>query len=172
MLNKILVAVDESASSDWAFDAALAMAKPLGAELLLVHVLEVFASDSPKRPAALVGNVSGDDVDSSSQKKSEQAWKQFEDRYGTLLKQKRADAEAADVVVTHLQVPGEPGPKIREIAKNHNIDLIVVGNRDRTNKNSISNYLVRHAPCSVTVVHPKATYNPIAQREFAGVAAG
>ncbi len=48
MLSKILVPIDESASSEWAFDMALAMAKPLNAELLLVHILEAFAYDSPE----------------------------------------------------------------------------------------------------------------------------
>lgn len=155
MLNKILVAIDESASSDWAFDAALAMAKALKAELLLVHVLEAFAYDSPKQPLGLVGN-SSKAVDSSAEEEYGQEWQQFEDHYGALLNQKRAEAETAGVTTTHLQVPGEPGQKIREIARKQNVDLIVLGNRDRTNKNSISNYLVRHAPCSVTVVHPKA----------------
>ena len=158
MLNKILVAIDESASSDWAFDAALAMAKPLKAELLLVHVLEAFAYDSPKQPFVLVGNLSKT-VESPAQEEYGQEWQQFEDHYGALLNQKRAEAEAAGVTATHLQASGEPGQKIREIARKQNVDLIVVGNRDRTNQNSISNYLVRHAPCSVTVVHPKANYS-------------
>ncbi|MGB3767248.1 MAG: universal stress protein [Phormidesmis sp.] len=155
MLNKILVPIDESASSDWAFDTALAMAKSLKAELVLVHVLEIFAYDSPKQPFVLVETFSKP-VDSAAQKDYEHKWQQFEDRYGALLNQKRAEAEAAGVKATHLQVQGEPGQKIREAAKSHNVDLIVVGNRDRTNHSSISNYLVRHAPCSVTVVHPKA----------------
>lgn len=166
MLSKILVPIDESASSDWAFDMALAMAKPLQAELLLVHVLEAFAYDSPKQPFVLVENFSKD-VESSAQKEYEQEWQQFEDRYGTLLKQKRAEAEAAGVKATHLQVQGDPGQKIREVAKTHNVDLIVAGNRDRTNHSSVSNYLVRHAPCSVTVVHPKAHYPSITRTDIA-----
>ncbi len=158
MLSKILVPIDESASSDWAFDMALALAKPLNAELLLVHVLETFAYNSPKQPSVLVENFSKA-VESSAQQEYEQEWQQFENHYGTVLKQKRSEAEAAGVKATHLQVQGDPGQKIREVAKTHNIDLIVAGNRDRTNHSSVSNYLVRHAPCSVTVVHPKAHYS-------------
>jgi len=155
MLNKILVAIDESASSDWAFDTALDMAKALKAELLLVHVLDAFSSDSPRHPQILVGSFVRD-LESSAQKEYNDEWQQFEDRYGTLLKQKREEAEAAGVVTTHLQVQGTPERKICEVAKANSIDLIVAGSRDRTNSSSITNYLTRHAPCSVTVVHPKA----------------
>lgn len=155
MLSKILVTIDESASSEWAFDTALDMAKALNAELLLVHVLNAFSFDSPRHPQLLVGSYARI-IESSAQKEYEQAWQQFEDRYGNLLKQRRAEAEAAGVVATHLQVQGTPERKICEVAKTHNIDLIVTGCRDRTNQSSISSYLTRHAPCSVTVVHPKA----------------
>lgn len=156
MLNKILVAIDESASSEWAFDTAVAMARSLNARLLLVHVLDSWSSDSPKHPCALVDSFLVDEA-SSAQKEYEQRWEQFIDRYDTLLKQKQADAEAAGVTTTYLQTHGIPEQKICEIAKKNDIDLIVVGNRDRTNRSSsVSNYLTHHAPCSVTVVHPKA----------------
>lgn len=156
MLNKILVAIDESGSSEWAFDTALAMAKSLQAELLLAHVLDASAHDSPKRSMFLVGSIS-QDADSPEEEGYDQEWQQFTDRYDTLLKQKRAEAEAAGVSATHVQAYGTPDRKLCELARTNNIDLIVVGNRDRTNKNSISSYLVHHAPCSVTVVHPKAS---------------
>ncbi|MGC1308395.1 MAG: universal stress protein [Phormidesmis sp.] len=171
MLSKILVAIDESGSSEWAFDTALTMAKSLKARLLLVHVLDAFSANGPKHPCVMVENFSMD-VESSAQKKFEQQWQQFENRYDTLLKQKQAAAEAAGVTATYLQPKGLPGQKICEIAKTNNIDLIVVGNRDRTNRKeladgSVSNYLVHHAPCSVTVVHPKAEQAAISQTDFA-----
>lgn len=156
MLNKILVAIDQSASSEWTFDTALEMAKSINAELLLVHVLDSASPDSPKPPCVLVGSLSVDG-ESSAQKKYEQQLEQFEDRYDAFLKQKQANAEAAGVTTTYLQTKGLlPAQKICEIAKTSDTDLIVVGNRDRTNPSSISNYLTHHAPCSVTVVHPKA----------------
>lgn len=154
MLNKVLIAIDESTASDWAFDTALAMAKPLGAELLLAHILDVSAFDSPKPPIALVDGFS-QAADSPAQQKYEQQWQQFEERYNTLLEQKRAEAEAEGVSATHVQARGTAARQICELARINNVDLIVVGNRDRTNKSSISSYLVHHAPCSVTVVHPK-----------------
>ena len=160
MLSKILVAIDESASSQWAFDTALPMAKALEAQLLLVHIVDAFSPNSPKHPCVSTESFSMD-VESPAQKAYEQRWQAFMNRYDTLLEQKQAEAKAAGVATTYLQTQGIPGQKICEIAKANNIDLIVVGNHDRTNqeeldRGSVSNYLVHHAPCSVTVVHPKA----------------
>lgn len=160
MLNKILVALDESASSQWAFDTALSMAKALEAELLLVHIVDAFSSNSPKHPCVSAESFSMG-VENSAQKEYEQQWQTFINRYDTLLEQKRAEAEAVGVTTTYVQTQGTPGQKICEIAKTNNIDLIVVGNRDRTNQKelehgSVSNYLSHHASCSVTIVHPKA----------------
>ncbi len=155
MIKKILVAIDESASSDWALDTALAMAKPLGADLLLVHVLDAFAYDSPQQPLASTDSFL-QVINSTVQQEYAQRWQQFEDRYSDLLETKQAEAEAAGVVATCLKVQGSPERKLCEAAKTNDVDLIVVGNRDRTNPSNISNYLVHHAPCSVTVVHPKA----------------
>ena len=170
MINKVLVAIDESASSDWAFDTALAMAKALNAELLLVHVLDASAYDSPKQPLVFVDSFSMG-VGNSAQEEYEQRWQQFEDRYGSLLEQKCQEAEAAGVVAAQLKVQGTPSRKLCEIARTNNVDLIVVGNRDRSNHNSISNYLVHHAPCSVTVVHPSAYRPSVSIQERLEVAA-
>lgn len=154
-LNTILVAIDESASSEWAFNTALSMAKALKAELLLVHVLDEASPESPKYPQVLVESFATD-LDSSAQKAYEQKWQKFEERYKRLLDQRQAEARAVGVGASAQQVKGQPKQKICEVARKNNADLIVTGNRDRTNQNSISHYLVRHAPCSVTVVHPKA----------------
>ena len=164
MISKILVAIDESASSEWAFDTALTMAKSLKAELLLVHVLDSFSPDSPQPPCVSVDSFLMD-RESPAQSKYEQRWQQVENRYDRLLRSRRASAEAVDVVATSLQERGTPGQKICEVAKKNGVDLIVVGNRDRTNQNSISSYLVHHAPCSVTVVHPKAHYEAYSQTD-------
>ena len=170
MLSKVLVAIDRSASSEWAFDTALAMAKSLEAKLLLVHVLDSFSTDSPKPPCVLVDSLLKDE-ENSALSTYERQLEQFEDRYDTLLEQKQANAEAAGVATTHLQVKGLPAQKICEIAKTNNVDLIVVGSRDRTNPDSISSYLAHHAPCSVTVVHPKAHDETFSQTDLSRAAA-
>ena len=170
MISKILVAIDESASSEWAFDTALTMAGSLKADLLLVHILDSFSPDSPQPPCVSVDSFLMD-RQNLAQSKYEQRWQQVENRYDRLLQSRQADAEAAGVVATHLQERGMPAQKICEAAKKNGVDLIVVGNRDRTNQNSISNYLVHHAPCSVTVVHPKTHYEAFLQTDVSSAVA-
>ena len=53
---------------------------------------------------------------------------------------------------------GHPGSLIRDLAKNWNADLIVMGRRGLNSLQevflgSVSNYILHHAPCSVLVVH-------------------
>lgn len=179
MLNKILVAIDESASSEWAFDMALEMAKSLESSLLLVHVLDTFAPGSPKPPSMVIDSFLVDMQDAALAQ-YEQQWDQVTRRYDALLKEKQTAAESHSVTTTYLQAQGTPGQVICDIAKTNDVDLIVVGNRDRTNQkesahSGISNYLVHHAPCAVTVVHPKADQDAIshsAYSEFVPVGLG
>ena len=56
MLRKIIVAVDKSAAGDWAFDLALEMANALDAELILIHVLDVYSPKALQLPYRLTGS--------------------------------------------------------------------------------------------------------------------
>ena len=169
MLNKILVAMDESASSQWAFETALEIAQGTNAHLILVHVLDVFTSANSGQPSILFGNGLME-VHDDAQKDYERQWAQHVHRYDELLQQKQAEAEAIGVTATYLQPQGRPGPAICKVAEMQNIDLVVVGNRDRSNLKelvlgSVSNYLVHHAPCSVTVIHPNGHDKAIMQAD-------
>ena len=129
MLNKLLVAVDESAASDWAFETALELARALGAELILVHVLDIYTSSSPVNPFTLVDSYSSE-LDEKAQKDYESKMTEYASRYETLLKEKQADAKAVGVTAQYMQPYGRPGPLICQAASDHNVDLIVVGNRE------------------------------------------
>ena len=57
---------------------------------------------------------------------------------------------------------GHPGSLIRDLAKDWNADLIIMGRRGLTGLKevflgSVSNYILHHAPCSVLVVRGKET---------------
>jgi nucleotide-binding universal stress UspA family protein len=53
---------------------------------------------------------------------------------------------------------GHPGPLIRDLAKDWNADLIVMGRRGLSSftevfVGSVSSYIIHHASCSVLIVH-------------------
>jgi nucleotide-binding universal stress UspA family protein len=70
------------------------------------------------------------------------------------IKETAAEVDAgADVLIEH----GSVGQTICEVAKEHGVDLVVVGTRDRSAwsklwQPSVSDYVVHHAPCPVLVV--------------------
>lgn len=169
MLNKLLAAINETASSDWAFETALELAKALRAELILVHALDIFAPSSPRSPFMQVGSGLSE-PDEKAQKDYEMKMAEFVGRYGALLEEKQAEAKAVGVTAQCVQPYGRPGPAICQVASDHNVNLIVVGNRDRSTlkelvPGSVSNYIVHHAPCSVTIVHSDSQRQSMASEQ-------
>lgn len=159
MLNKILVAIDDSYASQCAFETALQLSRALDAELMLVHVLDALASDGPGNPFVTVDPLLFIQNEEKIKTDYEEKMAKFVGRYDTLLKEKQAEAEATGITTQYVLPHGRPGLAICEVAKESNIDLIVIGNRDRSTlkelvPGSVSNYVVHRAPCSVTVVHP------------------
>lgn len=159
MLDKILVAIDESYASQCAFETALKLADALDAELLLVHVLDIFSSEGPGNPFVEINPCLSEHSESKRRKKYEARMTEFISRYDALLKEKQTEAKVVSVDVNAVQPYGRPGPAICKAASENDVDLIVIGNRDRSTlkelvPGSVSNYVVHRAPCSVTVVHP------------------
>ena len=156
MLEKIMVAMDESAASDWAFDLALEIAGALNSGLMLVHVLDVYSPAAPQQPRSLADSSMESNED--AQKEYERRWEEFVDRHNALLQQHCDQAKAVGTRASYDQPHGHPGPTLSKIAKQAGVDLIIVGSHDPSTMESsvlgsVSNYLVHHAPCSVTVVH-------------------
>ncbi|MEM9903711.1 MAG: universal stress protein [Cyanobacteria bacterium P01_D01_bin.44] len=170
MLNKILVAIDKSVASQYAFNTALEMAQAFGAELIVVYVLDVFDPASPKRPAYRPIDGYSFELDSVLRKNYERQWVEFVDYYNALLWQKQTEAEAVGVTASHLQSYGRPGPAICKTAKDSHVDLVILGSHGRSGLRelilgSVSNYVMHHAPCSVLVVHEQSTTEPIAETD-------
>jgi len=168
MFSTILVAIDNSAASDRAFQSALELAQGLKADLILVHALDIFDAASPERPAIAATSYSIQ-LDEMLRRSYEQRWAEFVAHYDALLRQKQEEAGAAGVKARYIQPYGRPGPVICEAARGSDADLIVVGNRDRSGireliLTSTSSYLVHHAPCSVTVVHAKNSQHHAPQK--------
>jgi nucleotide-binding universal stress UspA family protein len=136
-IRRIMLATDLSTASKGATDQALQLARDLRAELLVVSVID---------PTALVA------VGPAAVR----------------MDQRRAAREAAAqaIVVTgrHAAVSvrflvweGEPGPAIVEAAVAEAADLVVVGTHGRSRVGrlvlgSVSDHVVRHAPCPILIV--------------------
>jgi nucleotide-binding universal stress UspA family protein len=136
-IRRIVLATDMSTASDGATEQAIALARDLACTLLVVSVID------PSKPG-----VSGSQA--------------------ARMDQRRAAREAAaqaivargrrsGVQVSFLVWAGEPGPAIIEAAESERADLVVVGTRgrgriERLVLGSVSDHVVRHAPCPVLIV--------------------
>jgi len=136
----ILVAIDGSTEADWAFKKAVEIAKRNSASLLLAHVIDT-------RSFGLIENydtVIGDRAEKLAL---------------DMLNNYQLQAKEAGVADVQLEIEfGSPKLKLpREIAKSHHVDLIICGATglnavERFFIGSVSEHIVRHAPCDVLVV--------------------
>ncbi|MEY2193443.1 universal stress protein [Neobacillus sp. BF23-41] len=136
----ILVAIDGSKEADWAFKKGIEIAKRNDATLLLVHVIDT-------RTFALIeayDTVIGD-----------RAEKLAKDMLENYLKQ----AEVAGLTKVQYEIDyGSPKIRIpRDLAKKHNVDLILCGATglnvvERFFIGSVSEHITRYAACDVLVV--------------------
>lgn len=136
----ILVAIDGSKESDWAFQKGIEIAKRNGARMLLVHVIDT-------RSFALIeayDTVIGDQAEKQAKVMLENYQK-----------------KAVEAGLTDVQFEIEFGsPKIRiprDIAKKHQVDLILCGATgmnvvERFFIGSVSEHITRYAPCDVLIV--------------------
>ena len=136
----ILVAIDGSKEADWAVKKAIEIAKRNDATLLLVHVIDT-------RTFALIeayDTVIGD--------RAEKLAKDMLENY---------KIQAEDAGLTKVQYEIDFGsPKIRiprDLAKKHNVDLIICGATglnvvERFFIGSVSEHITRYAACDVLIV--------------------
>ena len=170
MFDHILVAIDQSTSSHRAFDTALDLAQALNAQLTLVHALDRSDPESPRQPYISVDSYSME-LDVLLLKDYDYKWAEFAKHYDSLLEQKQEAAEAIGVQARYLQPNGRPGLAICTIARDSQVDLIVVGSHSRQGLSemllgSVSNYVVHHAPCPVMVIHPEDQRRPKPLEEY------
>ncbi|KGF73818.1 hypothetical protein DO97_10470 [Neosynechococcus sphagnicola sy1] len=157
MFHKILVALDHSAASQRVFNEALQLAKLLESHLLLLHI---HSSEEYGYPMMWVTPSIGssypgvyDQLVDSYLKLRET----FEQQGLELLKSQAAVAIAAGITTEFSQNTGEPGPRICDLAKNWEADLVIVGRRQQHALSewffgSVSNHVLHHAPCSVLAI--------------------
>lgn len=137
----ILVPVDGSASAGRAARFAAALAAPTGATLTLIHVYNAPA-------VAQMGLEALDrvEIDRVMQNVAK----------GSFDAARTAIGDIPAKIATHAAV-GYPAVEIINYAKDHSVDLVVMGTRGRSELTelllgSVSEAVLRHASCPVTVV--------------------
>jgi len=141
MIQRILVATDFSPSADEAWRCAVDLARSLDADLHLVHVAMPMPGDAPQK------------VDQDYEHAVALAQRLLEDR--------AASATLGSRVKTVLR-RGEPVQVLAAMARDENIDLVIVGTHQRHRAGdilvgSVAERLIRLAPCTVVVVKPRKT---------------
>ena len=139
MLNKILIAFDGSEQSYRAFDFSLEMSRLCGAS----PEITVLAVAQPPEPA---GIITADDFLDSANTLYEHLFKGLRDKAG------RANLEIRTEIIA-----GHPAHEILKYAAEIKSDMIIVGQRGRSNiakwlMGSVSKRIATHAPCAVTIV--------------------
>jgi nucleotide-binding universal stress UspA family protein len=158
MLQKILLAIGDSPDSVQIFAAGLTLAEKLGAEILILHVLNpLVPHDLSPVDSPLVGGILPMMNDLAIEQYI-QAWKEYEKRGIERLQADAAQAKDRHVKAEILQNYGDSGPLICEAAKNWSADTIVMGRNQKSMLSEVllgstSNYVLHHAPCSVMVIH-------------------
>ena len=142
----ILLATDLSASAGPATEEALRLAQQLGAGLLIMSAIDPGAMRLPN---------------GRYRRRVDQERQLREVAARVLVERGRA----AGVTVSLLVWDGAPGESIVEVARSEAPDMVVVGSRargvrSRIGMDSVSDYVIRHAPCPVLVVRSDVSKGP------------
>jgi nucleotide-binding universal stress UspA family protein len=145
-IRSILVPIDFSECGNYALSYGAALARSFGASIICVHVIE------PMAPAVGYSGMSEPlpIADISDQ---------LEDSAERELPKIAESEECAGLEVEELIVHGEAASEIVRVAKDRQVDLIVVSSHGRTGLGRIlfgstAEAVVRHASCPVLVVKP------------------
>lgn len=140
-VDKLLLATDLSEASSSATEQAFDLASRLGASLLVVSVID---------PGSLIlpGGRFHSRVDQVRERREAIAQ--------ALVERGRAEG----IAVSFLVWDGDPGDMIVAAAEAEHADMVIVGSHGRGAVGrlflgSVSEHVVRHAPCPVLVVRPR-----------------
>jgi nucleotide-binding universal stress UspA family protein len=158
MFEKVLVAIDDSESSQTIFEQAIAFAQVNHSKLMLLHTVVPTDEIYPGNP--YIG------TPPSAVQAYLDRWHQREAEGLEKLKSMASAANALGISTEFTQSMGDPGTSICALATTWNADLILIGRRGLKGFNeflmgSVSNYVLHHAPCHVlTIQHgvPKRVY--------------
>ncbi len=155
MLNRILVAMDNSSSSQQVFDEAVSLAKATDANLMVLHVLspldEQYVDPLFLQPSILYPQLQGNNS------KYANDWEKLKQDRFNWLRYLCEQATQLGIKAEYSLNIGEASRMICDIARNWQADVIVIGRRGRRGisellMGSVSNYVLHHGHCSVFTV--------------------
>jgi nucleotide-binding universal stress UspA family protein len=154
---KILLAVDMSDFSEAAVQAVIAQFPPKGHEVCVFHSVD-WERRLPASYLLAQGPLAARDVLDERDRLLREAG-DYVDGVAARLR------GAGFTVRTDLRPEGDPRAAILDVADAWPADLIVMGSHGRTGLDrfllgSVSERVVRHAPCSVQIVRPPTTAAP------------
>ncbi len=154
--NKILVAIDRSAAGEQVFTKAVELARHSEATLVLLSTIVPDYGVGYLSPP-LYPNSEAIAVTEASIKLYLERQEQERKHNLEFLQGLAARATQANVSAEINQQIGDPARSICEVADTLSVDLIVVGRRGYSGlnellMNSVSNYVLHHAHCSILVV--------------------
>lgn len=157
MFHKILVAVDRSELIQDKFDEILALVKATEASLIVLNVLSPDDEESPNTPVFRGFEFYPGGLSTHLIEIYQELWQSYAERRLELLRSFADKATAAGIETTFHQGLGNPGLIICDLAREQEVDLIILGRRGRSGLNelilgSVSNYVLHHAPCSVLTI--------------------
>ena len=136
----VLLGTDLGPASELATDRAFDLAQRHGADLIVVSVID------PNEPSRQMSGIAS-------------RWDEVRDRRHNAARELVARGRSIGVTASFLVWTGDPGPSIVSAAEAESADLVVVGTHGRGTigrllLGSVSDYVVRNAPCPVLVVRP------------------
>ncbi|MEA2578125.1 MAG: hypothetical protein QOD78_1713 [Chloroflexota bacterium] len=139
-IRRVLLGTDLGPTSQLATDQAFDLAQRHGADLLVVSVID--PDDLPQQ-----GGRAG------------ARWDEVRDRRQAAAQELVGRGRAMGIKVSFLVWTGDPGESIVSAAEAEGVDLVVVGTHGRGTigrfiLGSVSDHVVRNAPCPVLVVRP------------------
>ncbi|XGV98257.1 MAG: universal stress protein [Leptolyngbya sp. BL-A-14] len=157
MFHKILVAIDRSELIQGKFDEILALVKTTGASLILLNVLSPDDEESPSTPILSGFEFYPGGLSTNLIEIYQELWQNYAAKRLELLRSLADKATAAGIETTFHQALGNPGLIICDLAREQEVDLIILGRRGRSGLSelilgSVSNYVLHHAPCSVLTI--------------------
>jgi nucleotide-binding universal stress UspA family protein len=146
-IRSILLPTDFSECAESALPYAVQMARPAGARLICLHVVEPLMP--PVGYAPVAEPLPAVDISEQLQASAERE-----------LPKLAAREECAGLEVEELIGHGEAAAEIVRVARERDVDLIVISSHGRTGLGrmlfgSTAESVVRHAHCPVLVVKPK-----------------